>query len=131
MPVKWVEEVVSSGEIPLPVYLDGHKRWREKEIDEWLEAGCPRTPQPGKTMNDVQASKSTLSLKQFEKEGITETTVGRAALEELVQSYEKMLILDALRMNKGSIRETARYLKTTERKIGYKIRKYGIQIRAF
>jgi len=70
MPVKWVEEAASSGKIPSPVYLDGHKRWQEKEIDEWIEAGCPRTPQSGKAMNNVQASKDALSLKQVEKEAI-------------------------------------------------------------
>jgi len=54
MPVKWVEKAAALGKMPLPVYLDGHKRWREKDIDEWIEAGCPHTTQPGSTKNEAQ-----------------------------------------------------------------------------
>jgi len=36
MPVKCVEESASSGIIPSPVYPDVHKRWQEKDIDEWI-----------------------------------------------------------------------------------------------
>jgi predicted DNA-binding transcriptional regulator AlpA len=36
MSVEWVGKAASSGKIPSPVYLDGHKRWREKDIDEWI-----------------------------------------------------------------------------------------------
>jgi len=31
----------SSGKIPLPVRIGGSTRWRRKEIEEWVDAGCP------------------------------------------------------------------------------------------
>ena len=70
MPVKWVEEASSSGKIPLPFFLDGHKRWREKDIDEWIDAGCPHTAQPSSTANNAEISQGYLNLKQIEKEAI-------------------------------------------------------------
>ncbi len=31
----------SAGKIPLPVRIGGSTRWRAKEIEEWVGAGCP------------------------------------------------------------------------------------------
>ena len=31
----------SSGRIPQPVRIGGTTRWREEEIRQWLDAGCP------------------------------------------------------------------------------------------
>lgn len=50
----------------------------------------------------------------------------RASLSESVQRYEKELILDALKTARGNRLRAARLLETTERILGYKIRKYGI-----
>jgi len=66
MPAKWIEKAASSGKIPSPIYLDGHKRWRENDIDEWIETGCPHTAQPSSTANNVEISQDSLNLKQIE-----------------------------------------------------------------
>jgi len=55
----------------------------------------------------------------------------RASLSEAVQRYEKDLILDALKTARGNRMRAARLLETTERIIGYKIRKYRIDTRRF
>jgi Nif-specific regulatory protein len=55
----------------------------------------------------------------------------RASLSEAVQRYEKELILDALKTARGNRLRAARLLETTERIIGYKIRKYGIDTQRF
>jgi Nif-specific regulatory protein len=55
----------------------------------------------------------------------------RAPLGEAVQQYEKELILDALKAARGNRLQAARLLETTERIIGYKIRKYGIDTQRF
>ncbi|MCL2001308.1 MAG: helix-turn-helix domain-containing protein [Planctomycetes bacterium] len=34
----------SSGKIPAPVRLGAAVRWRLKEIDAWIESGCPPRP---------------------------------------------------------------------------------------
>ena len=36
-----VWKLVSSGRLPEPVRLSRSVRWRESDIDEWIEAGCP------------------------------------------------------------------------------------------
>jgi len=70
MPVKWVEKAASSGKIPSPVYLDGHVRWREKDIDEWIQGGCLPIPKSEKKQVDDQMFKGNLNLQQIEKAAI-------------------------------------------------------------
>lgn len=33
----------SAGRLPAPVKLGRAVRWRQKEIDAWIEAGCPES----------------------------------------------------------------------------------------
>ena len=53
-------------------------------------------------------------------------TLPRLSLSAAVASYEKDLILDALKSARGNRAKAARLLDSTERIVGYKIRKYGI-----
>lgn len=48
------------------------------------------------------------------------------SLSELVQSYERGLLEDALRTTRGNRAKAAKLLQTTERIIGYRIRQYSI-----
>jgi Nif-specific regulatory protein len=56
-------------------------------------------------------------------------TVLRLSLTESVASYEKDLILDALKTTRGNQAKAARLLNTTKRIMNYKIRKHGIEAR--
>ena len=58
-------------------------------------------------------------------------TLPRVALASAVESFEKDLILDALKTARGNRAKAARLLDTTERIIGYKIDKYGIDCARF
>jgi len=58
-------------------------------------------------------------------------TMPRLSLESAVAAYEKDLIQDGLKTARGNRAQAARLLDTTERIIGYKIRKYGIDPRRF
>jgi len=58
-------------------------------------------------------------------------TLPRVALESAVESYEKDLILDALKTARGNRARAARLLDTTERIVGYKVRKYAIDCSRF
>ena len=53
-------------------------------------------------------------------------TITRTSLEKAVETYEKELIMDALKTTRGNQAKAARLLDTTERIIGYKIKKYQI-----
>jgi Nif-specific regulatory protein len=53
-------------------------------------------------------------------------TVPQRSLDAAVTAYEKDLIADALKSARGNQAKAARLLETTERIIGYKIKKYGI-----
>ncbi len=57
-----------------------------------------------------------------------EARVHRGKLEILVGTYERDLIIDALKDSRGNISEAARLLGTTRRVIQYKVRKYGIDV---
>ena len=58
------------------------------------------------------------------------TTV-QSSLSDAIEQYEKDLIVDALKSARGNRAKAARLLGTTERIIGYKIRKYGIEVARF
>ena len=53
-------------------------------------------------------------------------TLSRLSLESAVGAFEKDLILDSLKTARGNRAQAARLLETTERIIGYKIKRYGI-----
>ena len=48
-----------------------------------------------------------------------------------MESYEKDLILDALKTARGNRAKAARLLDTTERIVGYKVKKYGVDCARF
>ena len=58
-------------------------------------------------------------------------TLPRVSLETAVESVEKDMILDALKTARGNRAKAARLLETTERIVGYKIRKYRIDCTRF
>jgi Nif-specific regulatory protein len=58
-------------------------------------------------------------------------TMPRLALESAVESFERDMIQDALKTSRGNRARAARLLDTTERIIGYKIKKYGIDCSRF
>ncbi|HPR82832.1 MAG TPA: sigma 54-interacting transcriptional regulator [Pontiellaceae bacterium] len=49
-----------------------------------------------------------------------------ADLKTMVESYEKEIIIDALKKHRGNAAATARYLNTTQRIINYRIQKLGV-----
>ncbi len=58
------------------------------------------------------------------------TTV-QSSLSDAIEQFEKDLIVDALKSARGNRAKAARLLGTTERIIGYKIRKYEIEVARF
>jgi Nif-specific regulatory protein len=52
--------------------------------------------------------------------------VTKVSLDQAVGSFEKELILDALKTVRGNRARAARMLDTTERILGYKVKKYEI-----
>jgi Nif-specific regulatory protein len=58
-------------------------------------------------------------------------TVTTLKLETAVEAYERDLIQDALKTTRGNRAKAAKLLDTTERIVGYKIKKYGIDCRRF
>jgi Nif-specific regulatory protein len=52
-------------------------------------------------------------------------------LDQAVGSFEKDLIQDALKTSRGNRARAARLLDTTERILGYKVKKYEIDCRRF
>ncbi|HEY7491253.1 MAG TPA: sigma 54-interacting transcriptional regulator [Candidatus Tectomicrobia bacterium] len=58
-------------------------------------------------------------------------TVVRTSLMDAVAAYEKELIQDALKTTRGNRARAAKLLDTTERIIGYKVRKYAIDCRRY
>jgi Nif-specific regulatory protein len=58
-------------------------------------------------------------------------TVTRLSLASAVETYERDIIQDALKTARGSRKKAAKLLDTTERIIGYKVKKYGIDCERF
>lgn len=102
MTLEWVEKAASSGIIPSPIYLDGHERWRERDIDKWIEAGCPPVQKVEDTQNSLEIYKDDLNLKQL----------------------ETWAIKHALDITKGNREQVARLLGIGERTLYRKIKEY-------
>jgi Nif-specific regulatory protein len=58
-------------------------------------------------------------------------TVTRLSLETAMEAYERDLIQDALKTSRGNRAKAAKLLDSTERIIGYKVKKYGISCDRF
>jgi Nif-specific regulatory protein len=58
-------------------------------------------------------------------------TVTKMTLDQAVNAFEKDLIQDALKTTRGNRARAARLLDTTERILGYKVKKYEIDCRRF
>ncbi len=58
-------------------------------------------------------------------------TAPSLTLKDAVSAYERDLVLDALKSARGNAAKAARLLQTTERILGYKIRKYELDPRRF
>jgi Nif-specific regulatory protein len=58
-------------------------------------------------------------------------TLPERSLGEAVEAFERDLLLDTLESARGSRARAARMLSTTQRIVGYKIRKYGIDCERF
>jgi Nif-specific regulatory protein len=58
------------------------------------------------------------------------TMIG-GSLADTVEAYEKDLVLDALKTTRGNRARAAKLLHTTERIIGYKVKKYGIDCQRY
>ena len=58
-------------------------------------------------------------------------TVNRLSLASAMENYERDLIQDALKTARGNRAKAAKLLDSTERIIGYKVKKYGIRCERF
>src|SRR6266404_3754756 len=58
-------------------------------------------------------------------------TLTRLSLDDAVGAYESDLIQDALKTTRGNRKRAAQLLDTTERILGYKVKKYGIDCERF
>jgi len=67
------------------------------------------------------------TLQTAEKSG----TLTRLSLDDAVGAYESDLIQDALKTTRGNRKRAAQLLDTTERILGYKVKKYGIDCDRF
>ena len=51
----------------------------------------------------------------------------RGSLKDLVDAYERDIIVDSLKSTRGNMASAARILSTTQRIFGYKVHKHGIE----
>jgi Nif-specific regulatory protein len=54
-----------------------------------------------------------------------------ASLKDLIESFEREVIIDALKKSRGNAAAAARHLRTTERIINYRIKKLSIDPRQY
>lgn len=141
MPVEWVDTAASSGVIPPPICLDGHKRWREKDIDKWIETGCPPVRASEEPHIEAAVHEGGLDLGSIERKIIKEamrTSSPIEASEESnpdgripksgldLRSIERKIVIEALRVSEGNRAQAARLLGIGERTVYRKLREYGV-----
>ena len=57
---------------------------------------------------------------------VAPTLVEGVSLSDMVGEYERAILSEALKLNRGNIAATARQLKSTPRIVGYKAKQYGL-----
>jgi Nif-specific regulatory protein len=63
-----------------------------------------------------------LTLQTAEETGTQQSR----SLDDMIERFEKEILIDTLKSSRGNMRQAAKTLETTERIFGYKIRKYAI-----
>jgi Nif-specific regulatory protein len=63
--------------------------------------------------------------------GVSSNTVNRSSLELVLGKVEKQMIIDALVANNGNMSKSAAQLGITERIMGLRIKKYGVNIQSY
>ena len=58
--------------------------------------------------------------------GVMPSLIDGASLSDMVEAYEKTILAEALKLNRGNIAATARQLCSTPRIISYKAKQYGL-----
>jgi transcriptional regulator with PAS, ATPase and Fis domain len=69
------------------------------------------------------------TTKVEEESNDTEPQVKEGTLAELVENYEKIIILDKLKKNNGNKTKTAKELGLSVRNLYYKLEKYKVEFR--
>jgi len=72
-----------------------------------------------------------LSLQSSDETNTAIIPADGANLEMMVKSYEKELVVDALKKYRGNVAAVARHLQTTQRILHYKIKNLGIEIKKY
>ena len=57
--------------------------------------------------------------------------ISEQSIEDHIGNVEREMIVDAMKNTRGNMARAAKLLKTTERKFGYKVKKYGIDYRQY
>lgn len=105
MPVEWVTEAIGSGKIPSPISLDGNDRWREKDIDKWIEAGCP-SKNINRYNSVIKTDNEDINLKMFEKRTSENWTDNQIESGNKKQDIQQCLL---------NVKEASRYLCVCEK----------------
>ena len=58
-------------------------------------------------------------------------TIQAQSLKDAIERFERELLIDALKSNRGNMRQAAKALETTERIFGYKVAKYNITTKQY
>jgi len=104
----------------LDALMSYHWPGNVRELENCIERAVVLCDEPA-----IQAKHLPPSLQMPVKEGII-NNFNRASMTVAVANFEREMIIEALKTNKGNQSKTAKELGVTERILGYKIKKYGI-----
>lgn len=99
-----IEQAVAKGLVPPPIQLDGHMRWADELIDNWIRAGCPEK---------IKQEDNDKNNKMYDRPGT-------------LRNIEKEAITNALNLVGGNREKAARLLEIGERTLYRKIKEYGL-----
>ena len=103
-----------------------HEEIKRGELAGLARAYADAEPR-GEIVVVVAPPQAAVQTSAAEAEVLLRGALQRLSLKDAVAAYEKDLIQDALKSARGNRARAARLLDTTERIIGYAVRKYGIE----
>ena len=107
MTEEWVTEAIDSGKIPSPIFLDGNQRWRDRDIEKWIEAGCP-SKNINRENNVIKTDNENVNLKTLVKRTSEHWPDNQKERGNKKQDIQQCLL---------TVKEASRYLCICERKL--------------
>ena len=123
MNLKYGKHILRLSTPAIDMLMSYHWPGNVRELENCIEHACLAT-----TDVSINAYDLPPTLQTDVTSGTSLVPEGPASLSTLLHSYEREILSEALRRNKGNLSAAGRDLKVSPRMMHYKVKKFGIEV---